>query len=34
MNIGWDVIPLIKKLSGLPVVAKGIMCAEDAIIAL
>ena len=34
MNIGWDVIPLIKKLSGLPVVAKGIMCAEDAVIAL
>lgn len=34
MNIGWDVIPEIKRLSGLPVVAKGIMCAEDALIAL
>lgn len=33
-NIGWDIIPEMKRLSGLPVVAKGIMCAEDAIIAL
>ena len=33
-NIGWEIIPEIKRLSGLPVVAKGIMCAEDAIVAL
>lgn len=32
-KIGWEVIREIKKLSGLPVIAKGIMCAEDAIIA-
>ena len=34
MNIGWEVIKTIKEVSGLPVVAKGIMCAEDAIKAL
>ena len=34
MNIGWEVIAEIKKISGLPVVAKGVMCAEDALIAL
>lgn len=34
MNIGWEVISEIKRLSGLPVVAKGIMCAEDAIVAI
>jgi (S)-2-hydroxy-acid oxidase len=34
MNIGWEVIREIKRLSGLPVVAKGIMCAEDAITAI
>jgi len=33
-NIGWEVIGEMKKASGLPVVAKGIMCAEDALIAL
>jgi (S)-2-hydroxy-acid oxidase len=33
-NIGWDVIPKLKAASGLPVVAKGIMCAEDALLAL
>lgn len=33
-NIGWDIIPEMKRLSGLPVVAKGIMCAEDALLAL
>ena len=34
MNIGWEVISEIKRVSGLPVVAKGIMCAEDALKAL
>lgn len=34
MNIGWEVISEIKKVSGLPVVAKGVMCAEDALRAL
>ena len=34
MNIGWEVIADIKKVSGLPVVAKGVMCAEDALKAL
>jgi len=34
MNIGWEVIAEIKKVSGLPVIAKGVMCAEDALIAL
>ena len=33
-NLGWDVIPKLKQLSQLPVVAKGIMCAEDALLAL
>jgi (S)-2-hydroxy-acid oxidase len=33
-NIGWEVIPEIKRISGMPVVAKGIMCAEDALIAI
>lgn len=33
-NIGWEVIGEMKRISGLPVVAKGIMCAEDALIAL
>jgi (S)-2-hydroxy-acid oxidase len=33
-NIGWEIIPEMKRISGLPVVAKGIMCAEDALIAL
>jgi len=31
MNIGWEVIAEIKRVSGLPVVAKGIMCKEDAL---
>jgi len=34
MNVGWEVISEIKKVSGLPVVAKGVMCAEDAVRAL
>ena len=34
MNIGWEVISEIKRVSGLPVVAKGVMCAEDALKAL
>jgi isopentenyl diphosphate isomerase/L-lactate dehydrogenase-like FMN-dependent dehydrogenase len=34
MNIGWEVIAEIKRVSGLPVVAKGVMCAEDALKAL
>lgn len=33
-NIGWDIIPELKRQSKLPVVAKGIMCAEDALLAL
>lgn len=33
-NIGWEVIPEIKRISGLPVIAKGIMCYEDALIAI
>lgn len=33
-EIGWDVIPFMKKQSGLPVFAKGVMCAEDARLAI
>ena len=33
-EIGWDIIPYIKKVSGLPVFAKGVMCAEDAVLAI
>lgn len=33
-NIGWEIINKIKKYSGLPVAAKGVLCAEDALIAL
>mmetsp|Transcript_6711 Transcript_6711/g.10779 ORF Transcript_6711/g.10779 Transcript_6711/m.10779 type:complete len:166 (-) Transcript_6711:90-587(-) len=33
-QIGWDIIPSMKKASGLPVFAKGIMCKEDARLAL
>ncbi len=33
-EIGWDIIPFIKKVSGLKVFAKGIMCAEDALLAI
>ncbi len=33
-NIGWDVIKYIKKESGLKVIAKGIMCYEDALLAI
>jgi isopentenyl diphosphate isomerase/L-lactate dehydrogenase-like FMN-dependent dehydrogenase len=29
-EIGWDIIPYIKKMSGLKVFAKGVMCYEDA----
>jgi (S)-2-hydroxy-acid oxidase len=33
-EIGWDIIPYIKRVSGLKVFAKGIMCAEDAVLAI
>lgn len=33
-NIGWEVIREMKKVTDLPIVAKGIMCAEDALLAL
>jgi len=33
-NKGWEIINEIKKVSGLPVIAKGIMCKEDAITAI
>lgn len=33
-EISWDVVPYIKKTSGLPVFAKGVMCAEDARLAI
>ncbi len=33
-DIGWDMIAYIKKVSGLPVIAKGIMCKEDAMTAI
>lgn len=33
-DIGWDIIPYIKKVSGLKVFAKGVMCYEDALLAL
>jgi len=33
-EIGWDTIPYVKKNSGLKVIAKGIMCYEDARIAI
>ncbi|CDW90415.1 hydroxyacid oxidase 1 [Stylonychia lemnae] len=33
-NIGWEIINEIKKISGLPVIAKGIMCKEDALTAI
>ena len=33
-EIGWDIIPYIKKVSGLKVFAKGIMCKEDAKLAI
>lgn len=33
-EIGWDIIPYIKKASGLLVVAKGIMCYDDAVLAI
>jgi (S)-2-hydroxy-acid oxidase len=29
-EIGWDIVPTIKQISGLPVFAKGVMCKEDA----
>lgn len=34
MNIGWEIIKEVKRISGLPVIAKGIMCKEDAILAM
>lgn len=33
-EIGWDVVPYIKRVSGLPVFAKGVMCADDARLAI
>ena len=33
-EIGWDVVPYIKRVSGLKVFAKGVMCAEDARLAI
>ena len=33
-NIDWSVIPYIKKVSGLPVFVKGVMCKEDVRLAL
>lgn len=33
-EIGWDIIPYVKKTSGLKVIAKGIMCYEDARLAI
>lgn len=33
-EIGWEVIKEIKRISGLPVIAKGIMCKEDALLAI
>lgn len=33
-NIGWEIIQEVKRVSGLPVIAKGIMCKEDALKAL
>lgn len=33
-EIGWDIIAYIKKVSGLKVIAKGIMCYEDAKLAI
>lgn len=33
-NVDWNMIPYIKKVSQLPVFAKGIMCYQDAALAL
>ena len=33
-EIGWDIVPTIKQVSGLPVFAKGVMCKEDARLAI
>jgi (S)-2-hydroxy-acid oxidase len=33
-DIGWDVIPYIKRVSGLKVYAKGVMSGEDAKLAI
>jgi isopentenyl diphosphate isomerase/L-lactate dehydrogenase-like FMN-dependent dehydrogenase len=33
-EVGWEVIKHIKKESGLLVIAKGVMCPEDALLAL
>ena len=33
-QFGWEVIRKIKRETGLPVFAKGVMCAEDAILAM
>lgn len=32
-SLTWDVVPWLRELSGLPVVLKGIMCGEDAALA-
>ena len=33
-DIDWSIIPYVKRVSQLPVFAKGIMCYEDALLAL
>lgn len=33
-DVGWDIIPYIKEHSKMPVFAKGVGCAEDALLAL
>jgi len=33
-EIGWDIVPYIQQVSGLPVFAKGVMCKEDARLAM
>jgi len=33
-DIGWEIIRYIKEVSQMPVVAKGVGCAEDALLAL
>jgi (S)-2-hydroxy-acid oxidase len=32
-NFSWEMIEYVKRVSSLPVIAKGIMCKEDAILA-
>ena len=33
-RFGWEMIKFVKDKTGMPVVAKGIMCSEDALLAL